>query len=92
MLILGAVSVVAFALLLADPEERLLGQLFTAAAVSAVVVSSMLAVALLASPFQGGHGSVEPTGMRYTLALIEQEAALLHDPLATPCDANGAPT
>ena len=92
MLILGAVAVVAFTLLLADPEERLLGQLFIAAAVSAVVVASLLAVSLLASPFQGGHGSVGPTGMRYTLTLIEEEASLLHDPLATPCDASGAPT
>jgi hypothetical protein len=30
--------------------------------------------------------------MRYTLTLIEEEASLLHDPLATPCDASGAPT
>jgi hypothetical protein len=91
MLIIGAVAVVTFALLFADPEEQVLGQVLTAGAVTALVVSSLLAVALLASPFQGGHGSVGPSGMRYTIALIEQEAGLVHDPLAAPCDVRGNP-
>jgi hypothetical protein len=92
MLIIGAVGVVGFVLLYADPGERVLGQAFFAGGVTAVVVTSLLAVALLASPFQGGDGSVQPKGMRYTLRLIEEEAAQLHDPLATPCDVGGRPT
>jgi hypothetical protein len=92
MLILGAVTVLGFILLYADPEERWLGQAFFAGGTTAVIVISLLAVALLASPFQGGNGSVQPGGMRYTLQLIESEAALLHEPLATPCDARGNPT
>jgi hypothetical protein len=92
MLIIGAVGVVSFVLLYADPGERALGQAFFAGGVTAVVVTSLLAVALLASPFQGANGSIKPKGMRYTLRLIEEEAAQLHDPLATPCDTRGRPT
>lgn len=91
MLVLAAVSCVAFVLLYADPAERLIGQAVFVGSVTAVIVSSLLAVALLSSPFQGGHGSVGPTDMRYTLALVEAEGAALHDPLATPCDARGVP-
>jgi hypothetical protein len=92
MLIIGAVGVVGFVLLYADPAERALGQAFFAGGVTAVVVTSLLAVSLLASPFQGGNGSVRPKGMRYTLRLIEAEAVQLHDPLAPPCDVRGRPT
>ena len=87
----AAVSCVAFVLLYADPAERVIGQAVFVASVTAVIVSSLLAVALLSAPFRGGHGSVGPTDMRYTLALVEAEAAALHDPLATPCDAHGVP-
>ncbi len=91
MLIIGAVAVVGFVLLYADPAERALGQGFFMGGVTAVVVTSLLAVALLASPFQGGNGSVKPKGMLYTLRLIESEAAYLKHPLAPPCDAGGRP-
>jgi amino acid transporter len=92
MLILGAVAIVGFVLLYADPGERAFGQAFFAAGVTSVVVTSLLAVALLASPFQGGNGSVQPNGMRFTLRLIEDEAARLHERLTPPCDLNGLPT
>ncbi len=91
MLIIAACSVVGFVLLYADPSERAVGQGMFIGGVTAVVVSSLLSVALLASPFQGGHGAVHPKGMQYTITLIEAEATLLHDPLATPCDARGNP-
>jgi hypothetical protein len=91
MLIIGAVSLVGFMLLFADPAERVLGQALTAASITAVLVTSLLAVALLASPFGGGPGRVSTTDMRYTIARIEEEAGLLHDPLAAPCDARGLP-
>jgi amino acid transporter len=92
MLILGAVCVVGFVMLYADPGERAFGQGFFAGGVTAVVVTSLLAVALLASPFQGGDGSVRPNGMRFTLRLIDDEAARLHERLTPPCDPSGRPT
>ncbi len=92
MLIIAAVGVVGFVLLYADPAERALGQGAFIGTVTAIIVSSLLAVALLSSPFHGGSGSIGPRGMRYTITLIEDEAKLLKDPLATPCDARGNPT
>jgi hypothetical protein len=50
MLVIGAVAVVGFVLLYADPAERALGQAFFAAGVTAVVVTSLLAVAALHQP------------------------------------------
>ena len=91
MLFIGAVTVVGFVLFFADPGERALGQGLFMGGVTAVAVTTLLAVSLLAAPFQGASGSVKPVGMRYTLKLIEEEAALLHDPLAVPCDAGGRP-
>ncbi len=91
MLVIAAVSVALFVLLYADPSERALGQIAFAATVTAVMVSSLLAVALLSAPFQGGHGSVGPGDMRYTLQLIEEEVGFLHRPLTAPCDQRGVP-
>ena len=84
MLVIAAVSVALFVLLYADPSERALGQIAFAATVTAVMVSSLLAVALLSAPFQGGHGSVGPGDMRYTLTLIEEELGFLHHPTRCP--------
>lgn len=91
MLIIAAVAVVAFVLLYADPEERVLGQALFSGGVTAVIVTSLLAVALLASPFQNGNGSVKPSSMRYTLQLIEEEVAQLGAPVSPRCDEDGRP-
>jgi hypothetical protein len=92
MLILAAVGVVGFVFLYADPQERLLGQIVFSAGVTAVVVTSLLAVALLASPFQNENGSVKPSSMSYTLRLIHDEAAQEGVALRLPCDQRGSPT
>jgi hypothetical protein len=92
MLILGAVVVVCFVFFYADPEERALGQAAFSGGVTAIVVVSLLAVAMLAAPFRNENGSIRPTGMGYTLHLIEQEQAALHDRVTVPCDASGAPS
>lgn len=92
MLIIGAVAVVGFVFLYADPGERALGQAFFAGSVTSIVVTSLLAVALLAAPFGGGSGTVGSGGMQFTLRLIHSEAEQLSEPLAPPCDADGRPT
>lgn len=91
MLILGAAVVMCFVPFYADPAERALGQAAFSAGVTAIVVVSLLAVAMLASPFRNENGSIRPTGMRYTLRLIEEEQAMLHERVTAPCDAGGAP-
>jgi hypothetical protein len=82
--------VVGFALLFGDRLERAALQAAVAAAVTAVVVSSLLAVALLASPFQNEDGSIKPTGMIYTLTLIQRELAHTGTSVGI-CDPSGVP-
>lgn len=89
MLIIGASVVVGFVLLYADPGERALGQAAFIGGVTSLIVTSLLAVALLASPFQNQNGSIKPTSMRYTLQLIQDESAKLAEPLKPPCDDRG---
>jgi hypothetical protein len=89
MLIIGAVMVVAFVLLYADPEERAVGQAMFSGGVTAIVVVSLLAVSLLASPFRHQNGSIEPTSMRYSLRLIGEEQAMVHERMRPPCDEQG---
>jgi hypothetical protein len=83
---------VSFVLLYADPTERRLGQAMFSGAVTAIVVVSLLAVNMLASPFRNQNGSIKPTSMRYSLRLIQEEAVMLHERLQPPCDANGVAT
>jgi hypothetical protein len=89
MLIIGAVAVVTFVLLYADPTERLVGQAIFIGGVTAVVVASLLVVSLFASPFQNQNGSIKPVSMSYSLRLITQEQAGLREPLKPPCDRLG---
>jgi len=91
MLIIAAVAVVAFVLLYADPEERALGQVLFSGGVTAVIVTSLLAVSLLAAPFRNANGSIKPTSMRYTLQLIQDEVAQLGSPVSPRCDDEGRP-
>ena len=62
-----------------------------AGGVAALVVASLLAVAVLASPFQNESGSIAPTGMEYTLGEIRAELALERRALPLPCDDQGVP-
>ncbi len=91
MIIIGAVLVVAYVLLYADSGERVVAQVLMMGGVTALVVSSLLAVVLLASPFQNESGSLKPASMRYTLHLIGQELAKDGRQLPSLCDASGKP-
>jgi hypothetical protein len=91
MLILGAVVVAGFVLLFADRLERAWVQAALMAGVTAVVVTALLAVALLASPFQNEDGSIKPTSMRYALGLIEKELVRSGRPVGALCDPAGLP-
>ena len=55
---------------------------------TALVVAGLLVVAFLDRPYEGQPGSVEPTEMRRTLAIIDREAPLRRP---APCDEDGTP-
>ena len=67
LLVIGAVLVVGFVLFYADPEERVWSQVMMIGGVTVLVVASLLAVQVLASPFEGQNGSIDPSGMEYSL-------------------------
>jgi hypothetical protein len=91
LLILGAVVLVVYMLFFADSSELPVVQAMMMGAVTALVVASLLAVTLLASPFENENGSIKPKSMRYTLALISEEIAQQRPQLKPPCDAHGVP-
>jgi hypothetical protein len=91
LLILGAAVLVVYMLFFADSGERPVVQAMMMGGVTALVVASLLAVTLLASPFENQNGSIKPKSMRYTLALISKEIAQQREQLRPPCGAHGVP-
>jgi hypothetical protein len=91
LIIIGAVLVVGYVLLYADPDEEVTVQVAMAGGVTALVVASLLAVVVLASPFQNENGSIEPVGMQYSLDTLKVDLAKDGTVLPVLCDARGVP-
>ncbi len=72
LLVIGAVLVVGWVLLYADPEEEWLAQVAMMGGVTVLVVASLLAVQVLAAPFSGESGSIDPSSMEYSLVQMDQ--------------------
>jgi Protein of unknown function (DUF4239) len=86
ILILGAVVSIGFVLLFIDRR----GEVFAAQAaligtVTTIVVAGMVLVWFLDHPYENQDGSIKPTEMESTLALMEAEEPNLR----IPCTANG---
>ena len=92
LLILGAAVLVVYMLFFADSGERPVVQAMMIGGVTALVVASLLAVTLMASPFENENGSIIPKSMRYTRALIGKEIARQREQLRPLCDVHGRPT
>ena len=91
LIIIAAVLVVGFVLLYADPADGVVAQVAMMAGVTALVVSSLLAVEVLASPFANQSGSIEPVGMQYSLDTMNRELAMDGRGLPVLCDDLGVP-
>ena len=73
ILIIGAVVVIASVALFADREEAAVTQAALAAAVAIIVVSGLVLVRFLDKPYEDKSGSIKPTAMERTLALMERD-------------------
>jgi hypothetical protein len=73
ILIIGAVVVIASVALFADREEAAVTQAAMIAAVAIIVVSGLVLVRFLDKPYEDKSGSIKPTAMERTLALMERE-------------------
>ena len=91
LLVIGAALVVGFVLFYADPDERLASQVMMIGGVTVLVVASLLAVQVLASPFEGQNGSIDASGMEYSLTEMAEFAKAEGYRPAVLCDAAGVP-
>ncbi|MDA2891468.1 DUF4239 domain-containing protein [Mycolicibacterium sp. BiH015] len=80
---LGATATLTYMVVQADPRENRLIQALPIACVSALVTAGLLVVVFLDRPYSGNHGSVAPTEMTRTVALIDSD-------VDAPCDERGS--
>ena len=72
VLLLISVVVFVFMLFFADPGEGAVAQAVLMGSVATVVVSMLLLIAFLDSPFHKGVGGVRPVAMERTLRIIDE--------------------
>jgi hypothetical protein len=85
ILIVGAAVVIATACLFADPEEARVPQAAMIAAVAAIVVSGLLLVWFLDRPYENKSGSIKPTAMTRSLALMQEAPQVRNHQVVMPC-------
>jgi hypothetical protein len=91
VLLLISVVVFVFMLFFADPGEGVAAQAMLMGSVTTVVVSMLLLISFLDSPFHKGVGGVRPVAMERTLNTIDEALGAIGGPVKLPCDANGSP-
>ena len=91
VLLLISAVVFVFMLFFADPGEGATAQSVLMGSVTTVVVSMLLLIGFLDSPFHKGIGGVRPVAMERNLRIIDQALKAVGQPLLLPCDANGRP-
>jgi len=83
VLIIGAVIVIASVCFFADSEEAWFPQAAMIAATAAIVVAGLLLVRVLELPYENHSGSIKPTAMARSLALMHQ---VPNAPAVVRCD------
>jgi hypothetical protein len=91
VLLLISIVVFVFMLFFADPGEGAVAQGVLMGSVTTVVVSMLLLIAFLDSPFHSGVGGVRPVAMERTLRIIDEALQAIGGPAQLPCDAQGTP-
>lgn len=91
VLLLISIVVFVFMLFFADPGEGAVAQGVLMGSVTTVVVSMLLLIAFLDSPFHGGVGGVRPAAMERTLRIVDESLQAVGENLTLPCDGRGTP-
>ena len=89
MLILGAVLTVAYVVVFADRRERWWTQAVMVGSITALIVSGLLVISFLDSPYREDGAYIAPTEMETSARMIQDEVADASAQL--PCDAEGRP-
>jgi hypothetical protein len=90
--VLFFISAVVFAYMLffADSGEGAVTQGLLMGAVTSVIVTMLLLLSFLDSPFQSGVGGVRPIAMERTLRIVDEALGLTGIDVRTPCDEEGS--
>ena len=91
VLLLISVVVFVFMLFFADPGEGALAQGMLMGSVTTVVVSMLLLIAFLDSPFHKGVGGVRPVAMERTLRIVAEALQAVDARVHPPCNGRGTP-
>src|SRR4051794_17808050 len=83
VLIIGAVIVIAGVCFFADSDETWVPQVAMIAATATIVVSGLLLVRFLETPYKNQSGSIKPTAMARSLVLMQQ---VPNAPVGVRCD------
>lgn len=86
LIVIAALCVIGFVLFYADPAEAVRAQALIAGSVTAVVVAGILLVVFLNSPYGSGSGTIKPSAMQHSLAVMQAQYRA-----TPPCTADGAP-
>jgi hypothetical protein len=91
-IVLFFISVVVFVYVLffADSGERAVTQSLLMGAVTSVIVTLLLLLTFLDSPFQRGVGGLQPVAMERTLRIIDEALRLTGIEVRIPCDDEGS--
>jgi hypothetical protein len=91
--VLFFISVVIFVYMLffADSGEGAVTQAVLMGSVVSVIVSMLLLIRFLDTPFHSGVGGVKPTAMERTLRIIDQSLRGVDVQVSPPCNAEGNP-
>ena len=92
VLLLTASVIFVFMLFFADSAERVASQAMLIGSATAVVVTVLLAIQTLDSPYRPGIGSLRPVAMERALRILDAQRQAVGDTTSLPCDTSGAPT
>ena len=84
-----AVIIFVYMLFFADSGERAVVQALLMGAVVSVIVTLLLLLNTLDTPFHGGVGGLDPVAMERSLLLIDDALGALNLQVSIPCDAAG---
>jgi Protein of unknown function (DUF4239) len=93
-LVLFFISLVIFVYMLffADRGEGAVTQAVLMGSVATVIVSLLLLIRFLDSPFHEDVGGVRPVAMERSLRIVEEALRAIDDDVQLPCDESGSPT
>jgi hypothetical protein len=92
VLFFTSIVIFVFMLFFADSGEGVGTQAVLMGSVASVVVTMLLLIRFLDSPFHEGVGGVRPVAMERTMRLIASEFEAVNLRVQLPCDAMGRPT